>query len=33
MAAVILMTLPIVVIFLFGQRYFTAGVSAGGVKE
>ncbi len=32
MAAVFMMSLPIVVIFLFGQRFFTDGISAGAVK-
>lgn len=33
MAAVILMTIPIVLIFLYGQRFFTDGISAGAVKQ
>lgn len=32
MAVVILMSIPVVAIFLFGQRYFTDGISAGAVK-
>ncbi|MDO5720867.1 MAG: carbohydrate ABC transporter permease [Actinomycetaceae bacterium] len=33
MAAVILMTIPIILIFLYGQRFFTDGISAGAVKQ
>ena len=33
MAAVLLMTIPIVLIFLYGQRFFTDGISAGAVKQ
>lgn len=32
MAVVLLMSLPVALIFLFGQRYFTSGVTAGSVK-
>lgn len=32
MAGSMLMTLPMVIIFLFGQRYFIEGVRIGGVK-
>lgn len=32
MAVVILMSIPVIAIFLFGQRYFTDGISAGAVK-
>lgn len=32
MAAVILMSIPVMVIFVFGQRFFTDGISAGAVK-
>lgn len=32
MAVVLLMTLPIALLFLFGQRFFRSGLTAGGVK-
>lgn len=32
MAVVLLMSLPVALIFLFGQRYFTSGITAGSVK-
>ncbi|GAA3866469.1 carbohydrate ABC transporter permease [Tessaracoccus defluvii] len=32
MAAVILMSIPVIAIFIFGQRFFTDGISAGAVK-
>ncbi|MDO5676298.1 MAG: carbohydrate ABC transporter permease [Propionibacteriaceae bacterium] len=32
MAIVILVSIPVIVIFVFGQRYFTSGISAGAVK-
>jgi multiple sugar transport system permease protein len=32
MAGSMLMTLPMVIIFLLGQRYFIEGVRIGGVK-
>lgn len=33
MAAVLLMTIPIIIIFLYAQRFFTDGISAGAVKQ
>lgn len=33
MAAVLLMTIPIIAIFLYAQRFFTDGISAGAVKQ
>ncbi|WP_249375430.1 MULTISPECIES: carbohydrate ABC transporter permease [unclassified Actinomyces] len=33
MAAVLMMTIPIIAIFLYGQRFFTDGVAAGAVKQ
>ncbi len=32
MATVLMMSLPIIAIFLFAQRYFTDGISAGAIK-
>jgi multiple sugar transport system permease protein len=32
MAATTLVVLPVVVIFLFAQRFFVEGVTVGGVK-
>ena len=32
MVAAVLMTLPMLVLFLFLQRYFIAGIAAGAVK-
>ena len=32
MAAAVVMTLPVVVVFIFLQRYFIAGITAGAVK-
>ena len=32
MAGIIMVSLPIIVLFLFGQRTFTAGISAGALK-
>ena len=32
MAAAVVMTLPVLVVFIFLQRYFIAGITAGAVK-
>jgi lactose/L-arabinose transport system permease protein len=32
MVAAVLMTLPMLVLFMFLQRYFIAGITAGAVK-
>jgi len=32
MAAVLIMSLPILLIFIFAQRYFVSGLYAGAVK-
>lgn len=32
MAVVLLMSIPVVAVFLYGQRFFTDGISAGAVK-
>jgi multiple sugar transport system permease protein len=32
MATVVMATIPIVILYLFFQRYFVAGVAASGVK-
>ncbi|NMA78680.1 MAG: carbohydrate ABC transporter permease [Actinomycetales bacterium] len=32
MAAVLMMSIPVLVIFLFSQRYFRSGITAGAVK-
>ena len=32
MAASVLVVLPVVVIFILGQRYFVEGITVGGVK-
>lgn len=32
MAIILLMSIPVALIFLFGQRYFTSGITAGSVK-
>jgi multiple sugar transport system permease protein len=33
MAAVLIMLLPIVILFLFSQKYFVKGITLGGLKE
>ena len=33
MAAILIMTIPIIAIFLYGQRFFADGVAAGAVKQ
>ncbi len=33
LAATVILTVPLVVIFFFGQRYFIEGISASGVKQ
>ena len=32
MAASIISAIPIVIVFVFGQKYFTQGVGRGGLK-
>ncbi|HEY3266524.1 MAG TPA: carbohydrate ABC transporter permease [Armatimonadota bacterium] len=32
MAGTVLVTLPVILVFLFGQRYFVSGITMGGVK-
>lgn len=32
MAGTVLVTLPVILVFLFGQRYFVSGITLGGVK-
>jgi len=32
MAASIMMTIPVVIMYIFGQRYMIAGLTAGSVK-
>jgi multiple sugar transport system permease protein len=33
MAAVVIATVPVVVVFLFGQRQFVQGIAATGIKN
>ena len=32
MAASIISAIPIIIVFIFGQKYFTEGISKGGIK-
>ena len=32
MAVILVMTIPIAIAFLYGQRFFRSGITAGGVK-
>lgn len=33
MAAITLMTIPVIALFLYGQRFFSDGIAAGAVKQ
>jgi ABC-type glycerol-3-phosphate transport system permease component len=33
MAAIVVVSIPVIIAFLLGQRYFVAGITSGAVKE
>jgi multiple sugar transport system permease protein len=33
LAAIVVVSIPVIIAFLLGQRYFVSGITAGAVKE